>query len=40
LLRQKESGKEVARAKTGMLFFDYEKGKVCPLTEPFKAAFL
>lgn len=39
-LTQKENGKEVARAKTGIVFFDYEKRKVAPVPEKFKSLFL
>jgi 4-hydroxybenzoyl-CoA thioesterase len=34
-----ETGKEVARAKTGMLFFDYERKRVVGVPKGFKAAF-
>ena len=32
------SGKEVARAKTGMVFFDYARRKIVRVTEKFKEA--
>ncbi|WP_420385026.1 acyl-CoA thioesterase [Roseivirga sp.] len=28
-------GKEIARAKTGIVMFNYEEGKVCNIPEPF-----
>ena len=31
-----ENGKEVAHAKTGLIFFDYEKRKMIPMPEKFK----
>jgi acyl-CoA thioester hydrolase len=31
--------KEVARAKTGIVFFDYEKRKIAPLPEEFRTLF-
>ena len=34
------SGVEIARAKTGLLFFDYAKQKVIPVTDDFKNQFL
>jgi 4-hydroxybenzoyl-CoA thioesterase len=34
--REKTSGREVARGKTGMVFFDYETRKVAPVPEPFR----
>jgi YbgC/YbaW family acyl-CoA thioester hydrolase len=36
-ITNKETGKEVARAKTGIVFFDYEKNKVANIPEKFKA---
>lgn len=33
------TGKEVARAKTGVLFFDYAARKLVSTPEPFRAAF-
>ena len=38
LISHRDDGREIARAKTGMLFFDYEKQKVCTVTEQFRAA--
>jgi acyl-CoA thioester hydrolase len=35
----KETGKEVARAKTGVLFFDYKKRRIVGVPNGFKAAF-
>ena len=35
-LINKETSKEIARAKTGLLFFDYEKRKMLPMPEKFK----
>ncbi len=37
-LTNSENGKEVARAKTGLVFFDYEKRKMIPMPEKFKEA--
>lgn len=34
-ITNKETGKEVARAKTGIVFFDYEKKKVVRIPEKF-----
>lgn len=34
-----ESGAEVARVKTGMVFFDYAAGKVVRMPDAFRAAF-
>jgi acyl-CoA thioester hydrolase len=36
---EKNSGREVARAKTGMVFFDYRERRVQPVPEPFRALF-
>lgn len=36
---KKKGGSEVARAKTGIAFFDYGKRKVVPMPGPFKRAF-
>lgn len=36
---QKDSGKEVARAKTGMAFFDYGKRRVVAAPEKFRTVF-
>jgi len=36
LLSNKESGKEIARVKTGIVFFDYEKKKLLKVPESFK----
>lgn len=36
---QKESGKEVARAKTGVVFFDYPRQKMVPVPTAFLDAF-
>jgi acyl-CoA thioesterase FadM len=36
-ITNKATGKEVARAKTGIVFFDYEKNKVAKIPEKFKA---
>ncbi|MEK6565270.1 MAG: thioesterase family protein [Bacteroidota bacterium] len=37
LLTNKKSGKEVARAKTGIVFFDYDKRKIADMPEKFRA---
>ena len=34
-LSNKESGKEIARAKTGIVIFDYKKRKIAPIPERF-----
>jgi len=34
--RDKTSGREVARGKTGIVFFDYAARKVAPVPEPFR----
>jgi acyl-CoA thioester hydrolase len=36
---KKKDGKEVARAKTGIAFFDYEKRKVVSMPEQFREVF-
>ena len=38
-LSNKETGKEIARAKTGIVFFDYEKRKVIKMPEKFRELF-
>ncbi len=38
-ITQAKTGAEVARAKTGIVFFDYAAQKVRPVPEAFKAAF-
>jgi len=39
-ITEKETGREVARAKTGIVFFDYKERKVAPVPEKFKEIFL
>ncbi len=36
-MNEKKSGREVARGKTGIVFFDYEKRQVAPLPPAFYA---
>jgi len=36
-ITDKETGKEIARAKTGIAFFDYERKRVVRVPEKFKA---
>lgn len=36
-ITEKDSKREVARVKTGIIFFDYEKGKITSLPEQFRA---
>lgn len=38
-ITEKETGREIARAKTGIVFFDYENRKVAPVPQKFKAIF-
>ncbi len=38
-ITEKETGREIAQAKTGIVFFDYENRKVAPVPEKFKAIF-
>jgi acyl-CoA thioesterase FadM len=38
-LSRREGGEEVARAKTGIVFYDYDKKKVAPVPVKFKAIF-
>jgi acyl-CoA thioester hydrolase len=38
-ITEKETGREIARAKTGIVFFDYENRKVASVPEKFKAIF-
>ena len=35
-ITNKANGKEIARAKTGIAFFDYEQNKMVPVPEKFK----
>ena len=35
LVRERESGREVVRAKTGIAFFNYEQRKLAPVPEKF-----
>ncbi|WP_136680184.1 thioesterase family protein [Neptunomonas sp. XY-337] len=37
LLSNKKTGKEIAHAKTGIVFFNYDERKVIPVPEKFKA---
>jgi 4-hydroxybenzoyl-CoA thioesterase len=39
-ITEKESGREVARVKTGIVFFDYSEREVAHVPEKFKAIFL
>ena len=39
-ITEKETGREVARAKTGLVFFDYKGRKVVSVPEKFKTIFL
>lgn len=36
-LMNKETGREVARAKTGMVFYDYDEGKLAKAPERFRS---
>jgi len=38
-LSDKENLKEIARAKTGIVFFDYKKREICRVPKKFKATF-
>jgi acyl-CoA thioester hydrolase len=38
-LTRKDTGREIARAKTGIVFLDYRTGKVAHMPEVFRAAF-
>lgn len=38
-LRRSDTGAEVARAKTGIVFLDYATGKVVRMPDPFRTAF-
>jgi acyl-CoA thioesterase FadM len=38
-LTDKEKGSEIARAKTGVVFFDYERRRIMPVPEKFKNLF-
>ncbi len=38
-VRERESGREVAHAKTGIAFFDYSVRKLAPVPERFRTAF-
>ncbi|MER3447075.1 MAG: thioesterase [Candidatus Dadabacteria bacterium] len=39
-ITEKETGREIARAKTGIVFFDYENRKVSLVPDKFKAIFI
>lgn len=39
LVRERESGREVVQAKTGIAFFDYENRKLMPVPEKFARTF-
>lgn len=39
LVRERESGREVVHAKTGIVFFNYEIRKLAPVPEKFKTTF-
>ncbi len=39
LVRERESGREVVRAKTGIAFFNYEERKLMPVPEKFQKQF-
>jgi acyl-CoA thioesterase FadM len=39
LVRERESGREVVRAKTGIAFYDYEKKQLAHVPEDFAAKF-
>lgn len=39
LIRERETGREVAHAKTGIVFFDYEKRKLTPVPDAFRTLF-
>ena len=39
-LTEKETGREIARAKTGIVFFDYKERKVTYVPEKFRAIFV
>jgi acyl-CoA thioester hydrolase len=38
-VRERESGREVVQAKTGIAFFDYQQRKLSPVPEKFKQFF-
>lgn len=38
-IREKASGREIARGKTGIVFFDYTARKIAPAPAPFRARF-
>ncbi len=40
LMTNAATGKEVARVKTGMAFFDYARRKVIPMPDAFRARFI
>ncbi len=39
VLRERESGREVAQAKTGIAFFNYQERKLAPVPEKFQKLF-
>lgn len=38
-LTKRSNGREIARAKTGITFFDYEKRKIAPMPQKFQQLF-
>ena len=38
-IEHKDNGREVARAKTGIVFFDYSKQKIAPVPDVFASKF-
>jgi acyl-CoA thioesterase FadM len=39
VLRERESGREIAQAKTGIVFFNYQERKLLPVPEKFQKLF-
>ena len=39
MIRERESGREVAHAKTGIVFFNYQERKLVPVPEKFRKQF-
>ena len=39
LITNKKTGEELARIKTGIVFYDYSAGKICAVPDKFRQAF-
>ncbi|MPN11347.1 hypothetical protein SDC9_158648 [bioreactor metagenome] len=39
-MRERDSGREIARGKTGIVFFDYQARRIAPVPEVFRQRFV